>query len=171
MEIEAPTTRRLSRMDFMRQRAFLCAHGVDLPFVEIGIGLSVVILGLAVAWGFHLPTAAAMALAGVLCRVLCHLPRPCSRRGDAGIRLGSRIWGWLRAGDGNAACVRDWLWPLGRPDGRALRQSHPANHRNRHGAGGSCDFNWLLVIGAKPLTCGPMCAQASGSRIPRDSDT
>jgi urease accessory protein len=38
--------------------------GVDLPFVEIGIGLSVVVLGLAVAWGFHIPTAAAMALVG-----------------------------------------------------------------------------------------------------------
>jgi urease accessory protein len=39
--------------------------GVDLPFVEIGIGLSVVVLGLAVACGFHIPTAAAMALVGL----------------------------------------------------------------------------------------------------------
>jgi urease accessory protein len=38
--------------------------GVDLPFVEIGIGLSVVVLGLAVAWSFHIPTAGAMALVG-----------------------------------------------------------------------------------------------------------
>jgi urease accessory protein len=38
--------------------------GVDLPFVEIGIGLSVVVLGLAVACGLHIPTAAAMSLVG-----------------------------------------------------------------------------------------------------------
>ena len=38
--------------------------GVNLPFVEIGIGLSVVVLGFAVAFGFHIPTAAAMALVG-----------------------------------------------------------------------------------------------------------
>ena len=36
--------------------------GVNLPFVEIGIGLSVVVLGVAVAFGSHIPTAAAMAL-------------------------------------------------------------------------------------------------------------
>jgi urease accessory protein len=39
--------------------------GMGLPFVEIGIGLSVVVLGLVVAFGFHLPTVAAMALVGL----------------------------------------------------------------------------------------------------------
>jgi urease accessory protein len=39
--------------------------GIGLPFVEIGIGLSVIILGLAVAFGFRIPTAAAMALVGL----------------------------------------------------------------------------------------------------------
>lgn len=39
--------------------------GVDLPFVEIGIGLSVVVLGLAVALQVYLPTLAAMALVGL----------------------------------------------------------------------------------------------------------
>lgn len=38
--------------------------GVSLPFVEIGIGLSVVVLGTAVAAGFDLPVATAMALVG-----------------------------------------------------------------------------------------------------------
>lgn len=38
--------------------------GLPLPFVEIGIALSVVVLGLAVALQWHLPMAAAMALAG-----------------------------------------------------------------------------------------------------------
>ena len=38
--------------------------GADLPFVEIGIGLSVVVLGVAVAFGRHMPTAAAVALVG-----------------------------------------------------------------------------------------------------------
>jgi urease accessory protein len=39
--------------------------GSGLPFVEIGIGLSVIVLGLAVAFGWHIPTAAAMALVGL----------------------------------------------------------------------------------------------------------
>jgi len=39
--------------------------GMVLPFVEIGIGLSVVILGAAVAFGLHLPTVAAMAMVGL----------------------------------------------------------------------------------------------------------
>jgi urease accessory protein len=39
--------------------------GIELPFVEIGIALSVVVLGLCVAMGLHLPTAAAMALVGL----------------------------------------------------------------------------------------------------------
>lgn len=38
--------------------------GVSLPFVEIGIGVSVVVLGIAVAFGLHIPTAAAMTLVG-----------------------------------------------------------------------------------------------------------
>jgi urease accessory protein len=39
-------------------------EGFDLPFVEIGIAFSVLALGLAVAWGQGVPTAAAMALVG-----------------------------------------------------------------------------------------------------------
>jgi urease accessory protein len=39
--------------------------GVELPFVELGIALSVIVLGAAVAMGLHLPTAAAMALIGL----------------------------------------------------------------------------------------------------------
>jgi len=38
--------------------------GVQLPYVEIGIGLSVVVLGAAVALGLNVPTAIAMALVG-----------------------------------------------------------------------------------------------------------
>jgi urease accessory protein len=38
--------------------------GLELPLVEIGIGLSVVVLGAVVAFGLHLPTVAAMALVG-----------------------------------------------------------------------------------------------------------
>ena len=38
---------------------------IELPFVEIGIGQSVVILGAAVAFSLHLPTVVAMALLGV----------------------------------------------------------------------------------------------------------
>jgi len=39
--------------------------GLQLPFVEIAIGLSVVFLGLAVALRLHPPTAAAVAIAGL----------------------------------------------------------------------------------------------------------
>jgi urease accessory protein len=38
--------------------------GVRLPFVEIGIGMSVVVLGLVVAFQFSLPTLVAMTLVG-----------------------------------------------------------------------------------------------------------
>jgi len=37
--------------------------GVDLPFAELGIAVSVIVLGIAVAMNRHVPTAAAMALA------------------------------------------------------------------------------------------------------------
>lgn len=39
--------------------------GVGLPFVELGIALSSVVIGAAAAWGRPLPAAAAMALVGV----------------------------------------------------------------------------------------------------------
>ena len=39
--------------------------GIELPFVEIAIGLSVVVFGGAVAFRLHLPTVAAMALVGL----------------------------------------------------------------------------------------------------------
>ena len=38
--------------------------GIDLPFVELGIAASVIVLGAAVALQFNLPTVAAMALVG-----------------------------------------------------------------------------------------------------------
>jgi len=38
--------------------------GIQVPFAEVGIGLSVIVLGLAVAFRFSLPTLAAMALVG-----------------------------------------------------------------------------------------------------------
>ncbi|PZQ87244.1 MAG: urease accessory protein [Leifsonia xyli] len=38
--------------------------GVDIPLVEVGIALSVVVLGLAVALGMNIPLVAAMALVG-----------------------------------------------------------------------------------------------------------
>jgi len=39
-------------------------HGVPLPLTELGIGLSIVALGLAVAFGLDMPVAAAMAFVG-----------------------------------------------------------------------------------------------------------
>jgi urease accessory protein len=54
----------LSFVSMMIVGGALGMAGVPLPFVEIGIGLSVVVLGLAVATSFHVTTAIAMALAG-----------------------------------------------------------------------------------------------------------
>lgn len=55
----------LSFVSVMSLGGIIGMAGVGLPFVEIGIGLSVVVLGLAVAFGVRLPTAAAMALVGL----------------------------------------------------------------------------------------------------------
>ena len=55
----------LSFVSVMSLGGILGMAGIGLPFVEIAIGLSVVVLGLAVACGIHLPTAAAMALVGL----------------------------------------------------------------------------------------------------------
>lgn len=44
---------------------FAGMEGIALPFVETGIAMSVVVLGLAVALGWKLPAAAASALAGL----------------------------------------------------------------------------------------------------------
>jgi urease accessory protein len=55
----------LAFVSMMAIGAALGMAGVNLPFVELGIGLSVVVLGVAVAARAHLPTIAAMALVGV----------------------------------------------------------------------------------------------------------
>ena len=55
----------LSFVSMMVVGGALGMAGVELPFVELGIALSVVVLGAAIAMGLHLPTAAAMALIGL----------------------------------------------------------------------------------------------------------
>ena len=55
----------LSFVSMMAVGGALGMAGIELPFVEIGIALSVVVLGACVATGLHLPTAAAMALVGL----------------------------------------------------------------------------------------------------------
>ncbi|MFO1146143.1 MAG: HupE/UreJ family protein [Rhodospirillales bacterium] len=52
--------------------------GVDVPFVETGIALSVIVLGAVVAFRVKAPVAIAMALVG-----LCDLSRSYARLGDA----------------------------------------------------------------------------------------
>jgi urease accessory protein len=54
----------LSFVSMMAVGGALGMAGVDLPFVELGIGLSVVALGAAVAFRFDLPTGTAMGLVG-----------------------------------------------------------------------------------------------------------
>jgi len=54
----------LSFVSMMIVGGALGVAGAPLPFVEIGIGLSVVVLGLAVASSFDVPTALAMVLVG-----------------------------------------------------------------------------------------------------------
>lgn len=55
----------LSFVSMMAMGGVIGMAGVELPFVEIGIALSVVVLGICVATGLHLPTAAAMMLVGL----------------------------------------------------------------------------------------------------------
>jgi urease accessory protein len=56
--------------------------GFPLPLVETGIGLSVVLMGLAIALGVRLPTVAAMALVGLFALFYGHA------HGTEGIGLG-----------------------------------------------------------------------------------
>ncbi len=55
----------LSFMGFMLVGGALGMFGVSLPFVEIGIALSIVVLGIAVAVKANWPVAAAMAMVGL----------------------------------------------------------------------------------------------------------
>jgi urease accessory protein len=54
----------LSFVAMMAVGGALGVAGVDMPFVEIGIAASVIVLGLAVAMQWNLPVAGAMALVG-----------------------------------------------------------------------------------------------------------
>jgi urease accessory protein len=55
----------LAFVSVMAAGGVLGVAGIAAPFVELGIGLSVVVLGLTVAFGLHFPTIAAMMLVGV----------------------------------------------------------------------------------------------------------
>lgn len=55
----------LSFVGMMIVGFILGAAQIDLPFVELGIALSSVVIGAAAAWGRPMPVAAAMALVGV----------------------------------------------------------------------------------------------------------
>lgn len=54
----------LSFVGMMAAGFLLGVSGVDLPFVELGIALSSIVIGAAAAWGRPMPVAAAMALVG-----------------------------------------------------------------------------------------------------------
>lgn len=55
----------LSFVGMMAAGFALGVSGLQLPFVELGIALSSIVIGAAAAWGKPMPLAAAMALAGV----------------------------------------------------------------------------------------------------------
>lgn len=55
----------LAFVSMMMVGGALGAASIDLPFVELATGLSVVVVGVALAAGAHPPTAAAMALIGL----------------------------------------------------------------------------------------------------------
>ena len=54
----------LAFVSMMAAGGFLGMSGFELPFVETGIALSVIVIGMAAALGQKMPVAAAMALAG-----------------------------------------------------------------------------------------------------------
>ena len=55
----------LSFVGMMAVGFLLGVSGIGLPFVELGIALSSIVIGAAAAWGKPMPVAAAMSLAGV----------------------------------------------------------------------------------------------------------
>ena len=55
----------LSFVAMMAAGFVLGVSGVDLPFVELGIALSSIVIGAVAAWGKPMPVAAAMSLVGV----------------------------------------------------------------------------------------------------------
>ena len=54
----------LSFVSMMIAGGALAMAGIPVPFVELGIGLSVVVLGAAIAFGLDIPVLAAMAITG-----------------------------------------------------------------------------------------------------------
>ena len=71
---------------------------IDVPFVELGIALSVVILGLAVALQWNLPVAAAMALVGFSrCSTVTLTARRCRWI------PGADLCAWIYVGDRHSA--------------------------------------------------------------------
>jgi urease accessory protein len=92
----------LTFVSVMALGGFLGVMGVPIPFVEVGIALSVVVLGAIVAIGVRAPLAVAMGAVGTL----RYLSRPRSWLRDAAGCFGLRIWGRLHAGHGGTACGR-----------------------------------------------------------------
>ena len=104
--------------------------GFGLPFVEIGIALSVIVLGAAVAFSLHLPTVAAMGLVGLFAISHGHahgmeMPR---------IRVGYDLRGRLCDCDGAAARPRHRHRPFAGQVGRNPRDQGFADCRRGNGA-------------------------------------
>ena len=86
--------------------------GIGLPLVEVGIALSVVVLGAAIAVRPRISTIAAMALVGFF--AIFHGHAHGAEMPDSVLWL--RLWPWLRAGDRGSPRARYLLgsdhWPL-----------------------------------------------------------
>jgi hydrogenase/urease accessory protein HupE len=89
--------------------------GIQLPFAEVEIGLSVIVLGLAVAFRFNLPTLAAMALVGFFAVFHGYVHGVELPASASGLPLCSRLCGR----DGTAARRRRRLRTPDRPPRRS----------------------------------------------------
>lgn len=100
----------------------LGASGIDMPFVELGIALSSIVIGAAAAWGKPMPVAAAMALVGAFAIFHGHAHGAEMPAGAAGFEyaLGFLIATAMLhlAGIGAAAGVAKLAARFGRPAAR-----------------------------------------------------
>ena len=118
----------LSFVAMMAVGGALGVAGIDMPFVEIGIAASVIVLGLAVAMQWNLPVAGAMALVGFFALFHGHA-HGAEMPVDAS---GLGLWRRLRACDRHPASHRYRAWAWHRAPRQGDVQADHAGRRRGH---------------------------------------
>ena len=107
------------------------SSGVALPWVEIGIAGSVLVLGAVVALALRPSLAVSVPLIGAV-RAAARLQ---PRRRAAGERVGADLWRGLRRGDARAARDRHCHGPDRGPPAGPFRRAHRRRRDRRAGRG------------------------------------